>query len=326
MYPHTRMRRLRQAPWIRSLVAENHLKASDLIMPFFVCEGHKVVDPIVSMPGVARFSIDQLMPQVERSRDLGIKMIALFPVIDRSHKDAHGSMALDKNNIICRAIQALKARIPDIGIMADVALDPYTSHCHDGVLGCDGDVDNDETNCMLVQQALLLAESGCDAVAPSDMMDGRIGLIRRELERHGFFHTMIISYAAKYASSFYGPFREAVKSVRDCGYLDKKTYQMDYRNSAEALKEVLLDEQEGADMLIIKPGMPFLDVIHCVTQHSTLPVLAYQVSGEYAMLKHAASQGCFNYDDAMVEALTAFKRAGARGIISYAAMDVASRL
>jgi porphobilinogen synthase len=307
------------------MVAESHLKASDLIMPFFVCEGVSVRDPVASMPGVFRMSIDVLVQQVLQARDLGIKMVALFPVIEQVQKDEWGSKALDADNIICRAIRAIKLQVPDIGVMADVALDPYTTHCHDGIIES-GDVHNDKTIDVLVQQAILLAESGCDAVAPSDMMDGRVAAIRDALEAKGLSNTLIISYAAKYASAFYGPFRDAVRSNKSCGYLGKQTYQMDYRNAREAEIEASLDLEEGADMLIVKPGMPFLDVIYRVTKVVDVPVLAYQVSGEYAMLQSAAQFSGMSYDVLLLESLYAFKRAGASAIISYAALDVAQRL
>lgn len=323
-YPNVRMRRLRSARWVRDLVAESNLSSADLVLPVFVCEGTGVEDKIEKMPGVMRYSCDRLVELAKGARDAGIKMLALFPVIEDFQKDERGSLAIDPENILCKAIARLKREVPGIGLMADVALDPYTTHGHDGIVVC-GDVDNDVTNSVLVEQAIVLASVGCDVVAPSDMMDGRVGAIRFALESGKFVNTIIAAYGAKYASSFYGPYRDAVKSGREC-YLDKKTYQMDYRNGAEALSECMLDEMEGADMLIIKPGIVCLDIISKVSAASRLPVLAYQVSGEYAMLRNAGEMGLFDYRAAMLECLIAMKRAGARGIICYDALGLSEIL
>ncbi len=327
MYPDVRMRRLRKAPWIRDLVAENHLKPSDLIMPFFVCDGVGISEEIKTMPNIFRLSVDMLVQSVKMAWDIGIKMVALFPVVEVGNKDDTGSYALDKNNVLCKAVKMIKKEVPNIGVMVDIALDPYTLHCHDGIF--DGfDVDNDKTIDVLVKQSIMMAEHGCDVLAPSDMMDGRIGAIRMALEERKFDATIIASYGAKYASSFYSPFRDAVKSNRNCedGGFNKKTYQMDYRNGIEAQHEVELDIDEGADMVIIKPGMPCLDVVYRVSQNCMRPVLAYQVSAEYLMLNLLKTICDKNYDDIILESLYSFKRAGARGIITYAALDVAKRL
>jgi porphobilinogen synthase len=321
-----RMRRLRSSEWIRELVAETRLYSSDLIMPLFICEGRGVRQPVESMPGVFRLSIDQAIEVAKRCKDAGIKLIALFPVIDQSLKDEKASAALDSKNIMCRAIREIKKQVPGIGVMVDVALDPYTTHGHDGVL-INGVVDNDATVEILVKKSVLLAQAGCDVVAPSDMMDGRVVMIREALESEELCNTIIMSYAAKYSSAFYGPFRDAAGSKLKSGaYLDKRGYQIDVRNSLEAMREVEIDESEGADMLIIKPGMPYLDVISKVTESTLLPVVAYQVSGEYSMMKLAGTNGVLDYDRIILESLIAFKRAGCRAIISYAALEVAERL
>jgi porphobilinogen synthase len=325
-YPLMRMRRLRSSEWVRELVAETRLHPSDLIMPLFICEGRGVRQEVEAMPGVFRLSIDQAVEVAKRCKDAGIKLIALFPVVDKSLKDENGSNALDPKNLMCRAVKEIKKQVPGIGVMVDVALDPYTIHGHDGVLN-NGIVDNDATVEILVKKSVLLAQAGCDVVAPSDMMDGRVVMIREALESEELYNTIIMSYAAKYSSAFYGPFRDAVGSkLKGGGYLDKRSYQMDTRNSLEAMREVEIDESEGADMLIIKPGMPYLDVISKVTESSSLPVVAYQVSGEYAMMKFAGLNGVLDYERGMFESLIAFKRAGCRAIISYAALEVACGL
>ena len=325
-FPQTRLRRNRQSPWIRELIAENNLTASDLIMPFFVIAGENKKEAIKTLPDQYRFSIDLLVHEVKRARDLGIRAIMLFPVTDSKLKTINGDEALNSNNLICQAVQAIKKQVSEIGVICDVALDPYTSHGHDGLVDEDGLVLNDKTVEILCQQALVQAMAGCDIVAPSDMMDGRVGEIRKFLDKNGFDKVGIMSYAAKYASNFYGPFRNAVGSDKNLNIGDKKNYQMDFRNSLEAIREINLDVNEGADMLIIKPGLPYLDIVVKAKQACNLPIISYQVSGEYAMLKLAAKEGLFNFDAALYEALIAFKRAGAAAIISYGAMEMAEKL
>ncbi len=324
-FPATRMRRLRAAAWSRRLVRETTLNADDLILPLFVIEGTKVRQAVPSLARVERLSIDQVIETAKAARDLGIPALALFPVTDPALKNAEGTEALNPKNLLCRAIRELKKAVPEIGIICDVALDPYTTHGHDGLFIND-DVANDATVDVLVKQAQVLAEAGCDVVAPSDMMDGRIGAIRTMLEDKGFTNTMILSYAVKYASAFYGPFRDAVGSKGALGTKGKHTYQMDAGNVNEALREAALDVEEGADMVMVKPGMPYLDVIAAVKQHVNVPVIAYQVSGEYAMLANAAAAGAFDHIAAFREALMSFKRAGASAILTYAALDVAKSL
>lgn len=321
----TRLRRNRVAPWTRKLVAENVLTAADLVWPVFVLEGEKAEENIPSMPGVTRRSIDVLLHEIESAAALGIPAVALFPVVSGDKKTADGAEAWNPNNLMCRTIRAIKKHVPEIGVICDVALDPYTSHGHDGLLDENGYVTNDATVEVLCKQALVQAEAGVDIVAPSDMMDHRIAAIRDALDTQGFVNTGIMSYAAKYASAFYGPFRDAVNSG---GYLkgDKKTYQMDPANSDEALREVALDIDEGADMVMVKPGLPYLDVIRRVKETFAMPTLAYHVSGEYAMLKAAAQNGWLDHDKAMLETMMAFKRAGCDGIFTYAACDVAKLL
>lgn len=325
-FPQTRLRRNRQSPWIRELIAENNLMANDLIMPFFVIAGENKKEAIKTLPDQYRFSIDLLVCEVKRARDLGIRAIMLFPVTDSKLKTINGDEALNSNNLICQAVQAIKKQVPEIGVICDVALDPYTSHGHDGLIDEDGLVLNDKTVEILCQQALVQAMAGCDIVAPSDMMDGRVGEIRKFLDKNGFEKVGIMSYAAKYASNFYGPFRNAVGSDKNLNIGDKKNYQMDFRNSLEAIREINLDVNEGADMLIIKPGLPYLDIVVKAKQACNLPIISYQVSGEYAMLKLAAKEGLLNFDAALYEALIAFKRAGAAAIISYGAMEMAEKL
>lgn len=320
-FPSTRLRRTRMQPWCRELVTEHRLHPSDLIWPVFIQEGKNTETPIESMPGVSRLTLDLLVRRAKEAKTLGIPAIALFPSIDKKLKTPNGKEALNKNNLVCRAIRELKNAVPDLGIIADVALDPYTSHGQDGIFE-NGVVQNDATVEMLCKQALVQAAAGCDIVAPSDMMDGRVGAIRAALEHKGFSDTLILSYAAKYASSFYGPFRDAVGSA---GLLkaDKKNYQMDPRNGDEAMREIALDISEGADMVMVKPGIAYLDVVQRAASAFDVPVLAYQVSGEYAMIKAAAQKGWIDGDAVMHESLLAFKRAGARAILTYAAPELA---
>jgi porphobilinogen synthase len=319
-----RPRRLRAQGWIREMVAEYKVSAADLIWPVFVTEGQNTREPIASMPGVERLSIDLLTEDLKKAHALGIKAFALFPVTPVEKKTIDGREALNPGNLICRAIQAIKKELPDCGIITDVALDPYTTHGHDGLFE-NGKILNDETVEILTRQALVQAEAGADIIAPSDMMDGRVGAIRETLDAKGFQDTLILSYAVKYASNFYGPFRDAVTSA---GFLkgDKKTYQMDPANSDEALREVALDLQEGADMVMVKPGLPYLDIIRRVKEEFRVPTLAYQVSGEYAMLKAAAQNGWLDYDMALAETLLAFKRAGCSAILTYGGVDFARKL
>jgi len=323
-FPATRMRRTRQADWSRRLVRENVLTAADLIWPLFVIDGENRTDPVPSMPGVLRRSIDEIVRAVEGAAELGIPAVALFPNTDSALRDDAASEAVNPENLICRAVRAIKQAVPEMGVICDVALDPYTSHGHDGIMR-GSEIANDLTIETLIQQALVQAEAGCDVIAPSDMMDGRIGAIRQALEDSGLTHAMIMSYAAKYASAFYGPFRDAVGSS---GTLkgDKRTYQMDPANTDEALREVELDIAEGADMVMVKPGMPYLDIVRRVHETFGVPTFAYQVSGEYAMMMAAAENGWLDGDRVMFESLLAFKRAGASGILSYFALDVASAL
>lgn len=322
-YPALRLRRGRSSAWVRELLTQHRLHTSDLIWPVFVQEGKHKATPIPSMPGVARLSIDLLVKEAKKARDLGIPAIALFPVVDPKLKTDDAREAFSKNNLIARAIAEVKANVPNLGIICDVALDPYTSHGHDGIV-MKGDVANDETIELLCKQAVLLAKAGADIVAPSDMMDGRVGAIRGSLDKAGFTHVMILSYAAKFASAFYGPFRDAVGSTSALKGANKKTYQMNPANGQEAMREIALDIQEGADLVMVKPGMPYLDVIRETSHRFSIPVFAYQVSGEYAMLKLAAEQGLGDYEALLLESLIAFKRAGARAILTYAALDAAS--
>lgn len=320
------MRRLRRAPWLRDLISEQQVLASDLVWPVFVVEGEGQIQPVSGLPGVSRYSVDILLEEVARAQVLGIKAIALFPAVDAADKSDDAREALNPDNLVCRAIRALKAALPDMGIIADVALDPYTLHGHDGILGALGDVDNDNTVDVLCAQAVVLAKAGADIVAPSDMMDGRIRAIRVAMEEAGMEHVVILSYAVKYASALYGPFREAVGSKNALGRADKRTYQMQPSNVKEAEREAALDVAEGADMLMVKPGLPYLDVLYRIASTSNVPVAAYHVSGEYAMLKLAGAQGLIDEDAAMLEAMVAFKRAGAAFILTYAARDIAARL
>lgn len=320
-FPAHRPRRMRRDDWSRRLMQENHLSASDLIYPVFLLEGKGQSQAVASMPGLSRVSLDLLLPVAQECVDLGIPVLALFPVIDASLKTPDGKEAFNPNGLIPAAVRELKKHFPSLGIMTDVALDPYTSHGQDGVLDDQGRILNEETTAILVQQAVAQAEAGVDIVAPSDMMDGRIGKIREALEQKKLIHTRIMAYSAKYASAFYGPFRDAVGSAKNLGKADKKTYQMDYANTDEALREVGLDISEGADMVMVKPGMPYLDVVRRVKEEFNYPTYAYQVSGEYAMLKAAAQNGWLNHDAVMMESLMAFKRAGANGILTYFALE-----
>jgi porphobilinogen synthase len=319
-----RPRRNRKAEWARRLVRENVLTTDDLIWPLFVAEGHNKRASVASMPGVDRLTVDQVVREAERAAKLNIPCIALFPYTDPSLRDAHGSEAINPENLVCQSVRAIKKEFPDIGVLCDVALDPYTSHGHDGLLENDK-ILNDETVAVLVRQALVQAEAGCDIIAPSDMMDGRVGAIREALDRAGFVDVQIMAYAAKYASAFYGPFRDAVGSAKTLTG-DKRTYQMDSANSNEALREVELDIAEGADMVMVKPGMPYLDVLRRVKDTFGMPTFAYQVSGEYAMITAAASNGWIDGERAMMESLLAFKRAGADGVLTYFAPQAAEKL
>jgi porphobilinogen synthase len=318
------MRRNRRSEWARRMVREHVLTTDDLIWPLFIVDGTNVHAPVPSMPGVERLSIDEAVRAAARARALTIPCLALFPYTDPSLRDEDGSEALNSENLVCRAVRAIKREVPDIGILCDVALDPYTSHGHDGLLR-DGIILNDETVAVLVRQALVQAEAGCDIIAPSDMMDGRVGAIREALDDSGHSDVQIMAYAAKYASAFYGPFRDAVGSSATLTG-DKRTYQMDYGNSDEALREVELDLAEGADMVMVKPGLPYLDIVRRVKEEFGVPTFAYQVSGEYAMIMAAAGNGWLDGDKAMMEGLIAFKRAGADGVLTYFADRVAEKL
>ncbi|MGI9493264.1 MAG: porphobilinogen synthase [Geminicoccaceae bacterium] len=325
-FPKTRMRRNRQDAWSRNLMAEHRVQPSDLIWPVFVLEGERQREPVTSMPGVERLSIDFLLPRIEEAKQLGIPAVALFPVTPAERKSADGAEATNSDNLICRTVRAIKEHVPEIGVVCDVALDPYTDHGHDGLLNADGDILNDETLDVLVRQSLVQADAGCDVIAPSDMMDGRIGVIRDALEEQGFTNTKIMSYAAKYASAYYGPFRDAVGSASNLKSKGKQSYQMDPANSDEALREVALDLAEGADMVMVKPGMPYLDIVRRIKDGFSVPTFAYQVSGEYAMIQAAGANGWLDGEKAMAEALLAFKRAGADGVLTYAAVDMARSL
>lgn len=318
-----RPRRNRKSEWARRLVREHVLTTDDLIWPLFLMDGERRREPVKAMPGVERLTVDEAMREAERAAALDLPAIALFPYTDPHRRDARGSEALNAQNLVCRAVRAVKAAVPQIGIVTDVALDPFTSHGHDGLLHEDGRVLNDETVAVLVEQALIQAAAGADVIAPSDMMDGRVAAIREALDKAGFLEVQILAYAAKYASAFYGPFRDAL-GTNLVG--DKRTYQMDPANDAEALREVALDLEEGADMVMVKPGLPYLDVIRRVKDTFEVPTFAYQVSGEYAMIQAAAQNGWLDGERAMMESLVAFKRAGADGILTYFAPRVAERL
>lgn len=319
-----RPRRNRKAEWARRMVRENVLTTDDLIWPLFLIDGNNKREQVASMPGVDRLSVDQAVREAERAMKLTIPCIALFPYTDPSLRDEEGSEATNPNNLVCQAVRAIKKEFPEIGILCDVALDPFTSHGHDGLIS-DGKILNDETVAVLVRQALVQAEAGCDIIAPSDMMDGRVAAIREGLDRSGLLDVQIMAYAAKYASAFYGPFRDAIGSAKTLTG-DKRTYQMDSANTDEALREVELDIAEGADMVMVKPGMPYLDVVRRVKDTFAMPTFAYQVSGEYAMIAAAANNGWLDGERAMMESLVAFKRAGADGVLSYFAPKAAEKL
>ena len=323
-YPQLRLRRNRYHQWSRKLITENNLSVNDLILPIFIIDGKNKKIPVKTMPGVFRYSLDKLNSVVQSAIYLGIPMVALFPYTKGSLKNLLGTESLNPNNLVCRACKQIKKKFKNkIGIMCDVALDPYTSHGHDGVF-LKGDVDNDETVKILSEQALIQASAGCDVLAPSDMMDGRIGVIRKTLDKNGFKHVQIISYAVKFASNYYGPFRDAVGS-KNLLKGDKKTYQMDFKNSDEALREVTLDIKEGADMIIVKPGLPYLDIIQKIKNKYKIPVIAYQVSGEYSMICNSIEKKILN-QEAIIETLISFKRAGANAIITYFADKIAKKL
>ena len=322
-FPQTRMRRSRRHPWSRRLLQENQLGPGDLIQPLFVIEGSGLQEPISSMPGQSRLSVDQLVEVAMECRDLGIPAIALFPVTPAHLKTPDGREATNPENLVCRAMRAVSQAVPDIGLIGDVALDPFTTHGQDGVLDEVDVVDNDRSLEILCQQAVVQAQAGCNVIAPSDMMDGRVGAIRKALDAQGLDQVQILSYAAKYASAFYGPFRDAVGSKGSLGKGDKRTYQMDPANSDEAMREVALDLKEGADMVMVKPGMPYLDICRRVKSELGVPTFAYQVSGEYAMMRAAAQQGWLDWDRVILESLLCFKRAGCDGVLSYASMEVA---
>lgn len=323
-FPHTRLRRTRMQAWTRSLVQENRLSVQDLIWPIFITEDENNLN-IPNMPGVHRLTLKSLIPQVQEAADLGIPAIAIFPVTPSNKKNAQGSEALNPNNLICRACQIIRKHNINIGIICDVALDPYTDHGHDGIF-INNEIANDETVDILCQQALIQAEAGCDIIAPSDMMDGRIAAIREHLDAYQKQNTLILAYAAKYASKFYGPFRQAIDSSSKLGNKDKNSYQMNPANSDESLHEIALDIQEGADMILIKPGMPYLDIVYRSKKQFKLPTFAYQVSGEYTMLTLLAKQSNLAFTDIMQETLICFKRAGADAIFTYAAKQIAQSL
>ncbi len=322
-YPGLRLRRNRKYSWSRRLVAENNLTANDLILPIFVTEGKNKIEAIKSMPDVYRYSVDKINPIINRASKLGIPLVAIFPHTPNKKKNSMGTEALNEDNLVCRTIRKIKKNNPNIGVMADVALDPYTDHGHDGILK-NKEILNDETIEILSDQALIQAEMGCDVIAPSDMMDGRVGVIRKALDQNNFKNVQILSYAAKYASNFYGPFRNAIGSNKKLKG-DKKSYQMDYKNSHEALREVALDIKEGADFVMVKPALPYLDVIKSVKENFKIPVFAYQVSGEYSMIIKAVKNGNIN-KNSIIESLMSIKRAGASAMVTYFALQVASKL
>ncbi len=322
-FPKTRLRRLRKSKWIRELISENNITHNDLVLPIFVREGKKKIEPIKTMPGVYRYTVDKLPNILKQVKYYNIPMVALFPHTPNNKKDNIGTEALNKNNLICRSLRLIKKKYKEIGVMCDVALDPYTSHGHDGILIKD-EIDNDETIKILVKQALLQAKMGCDVIAPSDMMDGRVGFIRKALDKNNFKNVSILSYAVKYASNFYGPFRDAIGSKSKLKK-DKKTYQMDFRNSNEGLREVGLDVKEGADMVMVKPGMNYLDLITKIKRNFNIPVLAYQVSGEYSLIRNGIEKKILN-EESIIESIISFKRAGACAIVTYFALEVAKKL
>ncbi len=322
-YPKVRLRRNRKYDWSRRLVSENNLTVDDLILPIFVTDGKNKIQPIKSMPNVYRYSLDKVNQVVNKASKCGIPLLAIFPHTQNKKKNSIGSEALNEDNLVCKTIRLIKKNNPNIGVMADVALDPYTDHGHDGILK-GKEILNDETIKILSKQALLQAEMGCDVIAPSDMMDGRVGIIRKTLDKNNFKNIQILSYAVKYSSNFYGPFREAIGSKKKLKG-SKKSYQMDYKNSSEALREVALDIKEGADFVMVKPGLPYLDIIKSIKENFKIPVFAYQVSGEYSMLINAIENGSFN-KDAIIESLISFKRSGASAVITYFALEIAKRI
>lgn len=322
-YPSTRLRRIRNSSWLRKLVSDNELNRSDLILPIFIRDGKNKIEEIKSMPGVYRYTVDKLNVILNKVEQNKILLVALFPNTPLKKKDKLGSEALNENNLVCKALRFIKKKYPSIGVMCDIALDPYTTHGHDGVL-INNNIDNDETLKILVKQAVLNAKMGCDLIAPSDMMDGRIGAIRKCLDKNNFKHLPIVSYAAKFASNFYGPFRDAVGSKSSLKS-NKKTYQMDYRNSDESLREIGLDIKEGADIVIVKPGMPYLDIIKNAKNEFKIPIFAYQVSGEYSLIKNGIKNKLL-HEDAIIESLMAFKRSGASAIVTYFALEIAKDL
>ncbi|MDM8335586.1 porphobilinogen synthase [Wolbachia pipientis] len=326
-FPNTRLRRRRSNAWIRNLISESILSVNDLIFPLFVHDREETTEPIPGLPDIKCHSIDGLVPIVKEAEGLGINAVAIFPVVDGKLKSENAEEAYNLDNLICKAIRIVKSKVPGVGIIADIALDPYTTHGHDGILKSNQiDVKNDETVSVLCKQALALAKAGCDIVAPSDMMDGRIGKIRKALDDNDFQNVSILSYAVKYCSSFYVPFRQIVGSCEPSNSIDKSGYQMDCRNAREAICEIEMDINEGADFIMIKPGTPYLDVIKTASDKFNFPVFAYQVSGEYAMIKAATNNGWLDYDKAIYESLICFKRAGASAIFTYAALDVAKNL
>ena len=322
-YPSLRLRRIRKSSWIRRLVSENNLSVNDLILPIFIREGKNKVETIKSMPGINRYTVDRIDQVVSKACKLKIPLIALFPYTPNNKKNDIGSEALNENNLVCKALRKIKKNYNDIGVMCDVALDPYTNHGHDGVLK-NNYVDNDETIKILVKQSILQAQMGCDIIAPSDMMDGRVAEIRKNLDKNNLKNTKILSYAVKYASNFYGPFRDAVGSKKKLKG-DKKTYQMDYKNSSEALREVALDIKEGADMVMVKPGLPYLDIIKTIKDNFKVPVFSYQVSGEYSLIKNGIKNKLIT-EEAILESLISLKRAGSSAIITYFALEVAKKI
>ncbi len=322
-YPTTRLRRIRNSSWLRNLVSENQLSRNDLILPIFIREGKNKIEKIKTMPGVYRYTVDKLSIILNQVKKNKILLVALFPNTPLDKKDKFGTEALNESNLVCRSIRYIKKNYPSIGVMCDIALDPYTSHGHDGII-INNKIDNDETIKVLSQQAILNAQMGCDLIAPSDMMDGRIRLIRKSLDKNNFKDLPILSYAAKFASNFYGPFRHAVGSASNLKF-DKKTYQMDFRNSNESLREIGYDIKEGADIVMVKPGMPYLDIIKDIKNEFKIPVFAYQVSGEYSLIKNAIKNKIIN-DDAIIESLMSLKRAGASAIVTYFALEIAKKL
>ena len=322
-YPSVRLRRNRKSDWSRRLVADNNLNVNDLILPIFVTDGKNKIEPIKSMPGICRYSVDKINPIINKASKLKIPLVAIFPQIKNKKKNLFGTEALNQDNLVCQTIKKIKKYNPNIGVMADVALDPYTNHGHDGILK-NKEILNDETIEILTDQALLQAKMGCDVIAPSDMMDGRVGIIRKALDKNNFKNVQILSYAAKYASNFYGPFRNAIGSNKKLKG-DKKSYQMDYKNSHEALREVALDIKEGADFVMVKPALPYLDIIKSVKENFRIPVFAYQVSGEYSMICKAINDGIIN-KNSIHESLMSIKRAGASAIVTYFALEIANRI